>query len=298
MKSQSAMEYLLTYGWAILIIAIVIAAFFELGLFNPYTFSPKAQPGSCYVVRPTMTGSVAYVSLQGTCTNEIPQSVALSAAQAGNSYIKINSLPQFSQFTVVGWINNEPAPAGKDGGSLAQGDIYMPKSSNDYSVEMDTNGGLKYVSSGLQASPVGSASIGGLKYGKWYMIAQTVSSSGVVVTYVYASGNPTPTTATYNYSQALYQPQGRWCIGSWGCSTSYPFNGMISNVQIYNTSLSQADVQALYKEGVGGAPIDLQDLVGWWPLNGNSNDYSGNNNGGTPTNVTFTSNWEKNYTAP
>lgn len=34
-KTQSALEYLMTYGWAILIIVIVGAALFALGVFNP-----------------------------------------------------------------------------------------------------------------------------------------------------------------------------------------------------------------------------------------------------------------------
>ena len=34
-KSQSAMEYLTTYGWVIIIIAIILLALFELGIFNP-----------------------------------------------------------------------------------------------------------------------------------------------------------------------------------------------------------------------------------------------------------------------
>lgn len=34
-KAQSALEYLMTYGWAILIIVIVGAALFALGVFNP-----------------------------------------------------------------------------------------------------------------------------------------------------------------------------------------------------------------------------------------------------------------------
>ncbi len=34
-KSQSAMEYLMTYGWAILILGIVASALFALGIFNP-----------------------------------------------------------------------------------------------------------------------------------------------------------------------------------------------------------------------------------------------------------------------
>jgi hypothetical protein len=34
LKAQSAMEYLMTYGWAILIIAVVLGALFSLGVFN------------------------------------------------------------------------------------------------------------------------------------------------------------------------------------------------------------------------------------------------------------------------
>ncbi len=33
-KGQSAMEYLMTYGWAILIIAVVLGALFSLGVFS------------------------------------------------------------------------------------------------------------------------------------------------------------------------------------------------------------------------------------------------------------------------
>ena len=33
-KAQSAMEYLMTYGWAILIIAVVLGALFSLGIFS------------------------------------------------------------------------------------------------------------------------------------------------------------------------------------------------------------------------------------------------------------------------
>lgn len=37
-KLQSALEYLTTYGWAILIMGIVLGAFLYLGVFNPGTF--------------------------------------------------------------------------------------------------------------------------------------------------------------------------------------------------------------------------------------------------------------------
>ncbi len=38
MNSQSAMEYLMTYGWAILIIAVVLGALYSLGIFNGANF--------------------------------------------------------------------------------------------------------------------------------------------------------------------------------------------------------------------------------------------------------------------
>ena len=35
-------------------------------------------------------------------------------------------------------------------------------------------------------------------------------------------------------------------------------------------------------------PVDEQNLVMWWPLNGNANDYSGLGNNGTAYNVYYT----------
>ena len=37
-KAQSAMEYLVTYSWAIIIIAVTLAALYSLGLFSPSAF--------------------------------------------------------------------------------------------------------------------------------------------------------------------------------------------------------------------------------------------------------------------
>ena len=44
-KGQSAMEYLMTYGWAILIVIIVAAALYALGVFNPATFAGRTTTG-------------------------------------------------------------------------------------------------------------------------------------------------------------------------------------------------------------------------------------------------------------
>ncbi len=39
LRAQSAMEYLTTYGWALLILGIVLVSLYALGVFNPANFS-------------------------------------------------------------------------------------------------------------------------------------------------------------------------------------------------------------------------------------------------------------------
>lgn len=58
-KLQSAMEYLMTYGWALLIISIVIVALVSIGVFNgsPLGTTCIASPGfTCQVVQYAATG--------------------------------------------------------------------------------------------------------------------------------------------------------------------------------------------------------------------------------------------------
>jgi hypothetical protein len=52
-KAQSAMEYLMTYGWAILIVIIVAAALYALGVFNPATFTGRTATGFQVLGAPT-----------------------------------------------------------------------------------------------------------------------------------------------------------------------------------------------------------------------------------------------------
>ena len=58
LKAQSAMEYLMTYGWAILIIAVVLGALFSLGVFSGSSIigtSCIAGPGF-YCQNPVLAG--------------------------------------------------------------------------------------------------------------------------------------------------------------------------------------------------------------------------------------------------
>jgi len=47
-KLQAAMEYLMTYGWAILIIALALGVLYSLGVFNPN----RLKPVGCFLPAP------------------------------------------------------------------------------------------------------------------------------------------------------------------------------------------------------------------------------------------------------
>lgn len=75
-------------------------------------------------------------------------------------------------------------------------------------------------------------------------------------------------------------------------SCPYPNNLNVSkvNVTVTYNSPPQTVQYATYTNGVGAAttttaPIVLNGLVGWWPLNGNANDSSGNGYNGTLVNA-------------
>ncbi|MGC9011254.1 MAG: LamG domain-containing protein, partial [Candidatus Micrarchaeia archaeon] len=122
---------------------------------------------------------------------------------------------------------------------------------------------------------------------KWYFITATWNNVTKLQT-LYLNGVQ---VATRTSTGILNTNQNYIAIGSgtgtcWGGNN---FNGQIANVQIYNTSLLPSMVQQLYQEGIAGLPISNAGLVGWWPLNGNANDYSGFGNNGLPTAVSYSS---------
>ncbi len=310
------MEYLMTYGWAILIIAIVLVAFFSLNLFNPYTFSPKASPGSCQILRPNGPGSNLFVSAVGpTCTtDEIPQYVA-SISNTPNSRIIVSPSQSIDTtwgggpWTITAWFKDTSLPGSTlttiieangciSGSTLSGSGSTYAAGLNQWYQQISASG-----SSACNAvGGVGTYTPYVLVLDKWYMLTaeSQLSGTNLITTACYNNQCTTANTVLPNgYMVENYVQYGgpELIFGEYCCALPY-YAGQITNIQIYNTSLSSSAINTLYAEGIGGAPVDIQNLVGWWPLNGNSNDYSGNGNNGVPTNVVFTSNWESGYSAP
>lgn len=267
----------MSYSWAILIIGLVLFMLFELGVFNPNTFAPKAQPGSCKVVQ-----NGAIKSLEGSCNGELPQYVAQFSASASSNIMA-----------------SVPAVA--------------PATGNSYTITMwfEPTASTNWLGVALTTTPVQAFQIGwateyspnglGWIYGtpttqnQWSFIAVegTVGSNGFISVNGGALGDsPAPIT-----------------VAPWGSSSEtldfgdytgnqYNVDGLMANIQVYNITLSQQEITNQYAAGIGAAPINLQYLVGWWPLNGNADDYSGNGNNGTPNNVIYTGSWTNGYSTP
>jgi hypothetical protein len=101
-KSQAAMEYLMTYGWAILIIALTLVVLYSLGIMNPKNFLPRSPPGSCFVFRPNGPGTTDFISLQGTC-GYLPMYVG--SFNGVNSYVNLPII-NIPYITVEAWVKH------------------------------------------------------------------------------------------------------------------------------------------------------------------------------------------------
>ncbi len=299
LKSQSAMEYLMTYGWAILIIAIVLVALFSLGVFNSANFAPKATAGACRIYR----GYAQYPQLAGQCNNEIPQFVAeisSSSADIAAGSINIPALSSSSgAVTVTEWVY-----VSSYSGSPGFFSINSAGNGMSFSAFIDENGCSASTNYFLPIITLSGDTLyndacvppSQFPLNTWVFLVSEINPSEIAG-YLGTGGSITTSTGGGSLSTTLTPTS--FDMGYSGFDRSYlPKGSMISNVQIYNTSLSASDIQSLYLEGIGGAPIDPTSIVGWWPLNGDTTDYSGENNNGQATGISYNGNWWNGYTQP
>ncbi len=87
-KAQAAMEYLMTYGWAILIVIIVAAALYALGVFNPATWTGSRATGFTNIGAPASgawqaTDTMGAVgNFQVVLQNNLPYRINMTSATA------------------------------------------------------------------------------------------------------------------------------------------------------------------------------------------------------------------------
>jgi hypothetical protein len=133
----------------------------------------------------------------------------------------------------------------------------------------------------------GNGGSGAFNPNSWNFVMMTISSSTSPLTVQYYLNGKSTINETSFGNQGAGKTYNFGAIHA--CGASSALKGSMSNVQIYNFSLSISQMETLYLNGIGGAPISKTGLVGWWSLDGNGNDYSGNGNTGALYNISWVS---------
>src|SRR3990172_218986 len=112
-KAQSAMEYLMTYGWAILIVIIVAAALFALGVFSPSTYTGHQATGFGELGTPS-DWQYSGTNLTIILKNQIGADVSITnvtAAGCSGSLAAVVPLPSSGATVMVDGCPSKVAPA-------------------------------------------------------------------------------------------------------------------------------------------------------------------------------------------
>ncbi len=213
--------------------------------------------------------------------NEYAPVMNLSWFGGTSSYVQVNSTPSLdlgSKLTFSAWIYPYTLS-----GCGTQNCIILNKE-NSYEWSLSATGQLCWALNNTAPGWTWVCPPIYVSAGKWSYVALTYNGS--VATEYLDGVNATPSAA----SGAVGSTGLAFRIGARGApgAPNSLFEGDMADVQIYNASLNGTQIDDLYKEGAGGIPVTNSDLVGWWPLDGNANDYSGNGNSGISVAMQYT----------
>lgn len=199
----------------------------------------------------------------------------LSIADASQTGLDITG-----DFSICAWVKLESAPASGETYSIVAKDDYSNAANRQYYLKYENNTGT--YSFTVMASD-GTASFATKNYtmtaGTFYQVAVSVNLTTDIVEF-FINGVSIGTAAFDTTVTAIQNTSSSFKIGgnqNGGSFTDF-FDGVIDDVAIFSKALTAAEVSQLYYLGSTKA---------YYPLNGNSNDFSGNTNTGTDTAITY-----------
>lgn len=192
-------------------------------------------------------------------TSSSPIAVGNDGLQAayfkGTSYIS-TPLKTTTSFTWTAWFKEY---------SLTGQNLLIDSNANFAQLGVTGSGYAEFNLLNPAASNTCGSGSQAISPGVWYFVAASYSqASGESVCYLNGTGNS-------GTSVAVTTANGMVDISGSGAGLNY-WNGEIADVKIYNASLSSTEIIDMYKEGIDGAPVQPQNLTGWWTLDGNAND--------------------------
>ena len=166
------------------------------------------------------------------------------------------SLSLANELTISSWININNTTAG------AKVIVYKgSNSSYEFGLEVNRTSG-KLSTLATSSGPVFTSNTT-LVAGSWYHAALTKTIVGATITYTFfLNGQPDGTGTT---TLAPNYTSGITAIGKFGSSSGGYFNGKISNLALWNSGLSAAQVATIYNNGIPGDISSLNPLA-WWEL--------------------------------
>ncbi|MGC8586126.1 MAG: LamG-like jellyroll fold domain-containing protein, partial [Candidatus Micrarchaeia archaeon] len=216
------------------------------------------------------TGTMQNVQWAGM---PLPTSLLAPYFNGQSSSITGNLLFGTTNLTISAWVNN--TGTGTYWQNIAE--IYGNQNTHEtLDIGVTAASGNAIIRWSNQGNTFQSQYYGGIiKPNTWYLVTGVWNGNRNTLS-VYVNGNLVATGAG-NGTVGTF-------VNGFNIGGSYPgmytFNGLISNVQIYNTALTQQQIMQQYRNGISALPISNTGLIGWWPLNGNANDYSSNGNNG------------------
>jgi len=247
-KAQSAMEYLMTYGWAILIIAVVLGALFELGVFNSSSFFGTAciAQSGFYCSNPVLstTGTLNITVGQATGTTFtntyvyfVPSGTTFSSSDPSADIGTLNSGQKVN--VDIPLETGSPYPTSYTLGTPLSGELYM-QYTDVYGTTIQNEIGTVTTkvtattalvsSTSVSSTSVSSTSVSSTSVSSTSVSSTSLSTTTTTIQYIYCVG----TDATSPYTQVYYAPVSSTGIGAWTSTTSYPVGMNGAGCSIYN----------------------------------------------------------------
>jgi len=191
----------------------------------------------------------------------------------GTDYINCNtSLNGINSITYSAWIKPQ-APPGSFANIISSGNYQANERMLALGIRASNQKIFVYggQGQGIQDFPFV------VSYGTWYHVAIVYTNNQDVDLYV--NGNAEGSIQFTNTTSIASGSPTR--IGAYSGTLQNYFNGIISNVSIWNAALTQTQIREIYNEGL---PSDLNshsaysNLLSWWQLGENSSYISGATN--------------------
>jgi hypothetical protein len=257
--------------------------------------SRLVAPSNTYYIIPYTTASAGLITYQNyfgtvcvdySCPATSNQTAQLSLSSSSVQAAQFNgktseiAVPEEPQYAITGsitetaWVNFQNTGVNTYLGIISTSNLgpvlFLQAGTQTFSYAVYSSG-IEYDNES-PISPVPN---------EWYFVAGVYNqTTGTVYIYVNGSAPGLATAAPPGSAQSQYGTG--FTLGAFPVQGTYS-QAQEADVQVYGSALTLSRIKALYSEGITGSPLAGANVVGWWPLNGNANDYSGYGNAGTVT---------------